>query len=465
MKNSGKRIGVVCLIILFVILVNAAAGTIVSKYNLKLDMTLSHLYSISQETEDLIKSLDKDVDIYVICQSRDSLTEFSELLNCYDAASDRLHVEYINPDTDLLFIDEYEKLGLDISLNSIIVECGDNRRLITLYDMYQFSTDGSLVLFNGEAMITSAIMNVVNEITETVAVLMGHGEDVPASLESQLIAYGYDVQGLVLNKNIPQETGCLMILAPQSDFSETELEYLEEYLNRGGSILYFKDASMKELPNLDGLLDEWGIRFEYKAVMDSSYNINSNPMYVIANYIDNDFNEYFKNQNYYVVVPVANSIDPDFTNSTNAEVTVVLSSSDYAYARAVDTDNEDNSLSKQATDEDGPFVLAVISQRAAVSEDARGKIGKIFALGSSYFYSDEMMESTSLGNSAYIKEAVSWAVGNNDMTYQIAGKQVGAEPLSVTSRQIRILSVVLIGIIPVSVIGIGIVIVVKRRYL
>ncbi len=468
MKKFGKRvqrISMIVLIVAFTLIVNVLASKIVSKYNLKFDMTLSHLYSISDETKELIGSLDKEVKIYVICQSRDAITEFAEMFDRYDVCSDLLTVEYINPDTDLLFIDKYEELGIEISLNSIIVECGDNRRVLALSDMYQFSTDGALTVFNGESMVTSAVMNVVDDKADTVAVLMGHGEDVPLVLQSQLISYGYDVAGIVLNKEVPDEVGCMLILGPQSDFSGTEIAYLDSYLKKGGSVLYFKDADMKDLNNLDAVLEEWGIRFEHKAVMDSSYNIKSNQMYVVANFIEHDINKYFKSHNYYVVTPVINSINQDFSNASGSKVSVILASSDYAYARAINNESDDRSLAKQAADEDGPFVLAVASERDFTQEDDTTSTGKIFAMGTHRFYSDELLESSSTGNSAYMKEVISWATGNNDTAYSIVGKQVGAESLSVTSRQIKIFSIVLIGIIPVLLICSGAMVILKRRYL
>lgn len=464
-ERSLQRISMILLILVFLVIGNVLASKIVSKYNLKLDMTLSHLYSISQETKELMGSLKKEVKIYVICQSRDAITEFAEMFDRYDACSELLTVRYINPDTDLMFLDEYQELGMEISLNSVIVECGDNRRVLAFSDMYQFSTDGALAMFNGEAMVTSAVMNVVNDETDTVAVLMGHGEDVPAVLESQLISYGYRVAGFVLNKEVPEEVGCMLILGPQSDLSETEITYLDHYLAKGGNVLYFKDAGVRELGNLDGVLDEWGIRFEYQAVMDASYNIESNPMYVVANFVRHDVNEYFETHNYYVVTPAANSIAQDFSNGTGSQVSVVLASSDYAYARGIDRESGDNSLAKQATDEDGPFVLAVASERNFSQEDGTTNTGRVFAMGTHRFYADKLLEASSIGNGAYMKEVISWALGKDDAAYSIAGKQVGAEKLIVTSRQIKVLSILLIGIVPLAVIGTGVMIVLKRRYL
>ncbi len=468
MRSLGgriRRILIFLLVVLLTVMVNVLAGQLVARYNLKLDLTASHLYSISDETKELVSGLEKDVHLYVICQGREAITEYAEMFDRYDACSDHLTVEYINPDTDLIFIDRYQEEGVEIALNSVIVESGSRRRVIRFADMYTFSPDGTLTMFEGESKVTSAVMNVIREDKVKAALFMGHGEDSPKVLQTQLIDGGCEVVGFVLNKEVPDEIGCAILAGPQNDFSETEIAYLDAYLNRGGSLLYFKDAGVKELPHLDAFLAEWGIRFRYEAVMDASYNIDSNPMYVVGQYVEHDINKYFETHSYYVVTPVTSPVDEDFSSVAGASVSVVLGSSDRAYSRAVDTKSADRSLNRQDTDTAGPFALAVASEKNVTKPDGSAGTGRIFAMGTHRFYEDELLQSTAIGNSAYMNELVSWASGSGDAVWSMAGKQVGAEKLTVTSEQIRLFSVILIGVIPALVIAAGIIVVLKRRYL
>ena len=468
MAGSGRhlrRILIFVLMALLVVMINVISAKIVSRYNLKLDLTASQLYSISGETMERIRGLDREVKLHVICQGRDAITEYAEMLDRYDACSDLLSVDYLNPDTDLLVIDRYQEEGVEIAMNSVIVECGTNRKVIRFADMYSFSPDGSLTMFEGESKVTSAIMTVVRDSHIKAVLLMGHGEDSPAVLQSQLVEGGCEVAGFVLNKSVPEEVNCVILAGPQNDFSDKEIEFLEEYLNRGGTLLYFKDAGVKELKRLDALLDEWGIRFAWQAVMDASYNIDSNPMFVVAQYVQHEINKYFETHSYYVVTPVVSPILEDFENTSGASVSVVLGSSDRAYARDVDNQSEDRSLNRQDTDTDGPFVLAAVSEKPVTAKDGSASSGRIFAMGTRRFYTDELLESSAVGNSTYMSELVSWAAGIRDAVVSIPGKRVGAEPISVTADQIRMLSILLIGVIPAVLIGTGIVMVVRRRYL
>lgn len=468
MNSSGRhirRILIFLLVALLVVVVNVLAAQIVSRYNLKLDLTSSQLYSISEETKERVRNLDKEVRLYVVCKSRDAITEFAEMFDRYDACSDLLSVEYINPDTDLIFIDRLQEEGVEVSMNSVIAECGSKRRVVRFADMYSFNADGSLTMFEGESKVTSAIMNVIREDHVKVALLMGHGEDSPSVLQTQLVGGGCEVVGFVLNKDIPEEISCVMLAGPQNDYSEKEIAYLDAFLSRGGTLLYFKDAGVKELEHLDAFLAEWGIRFAYQAVMDASYNIDSNPMYVVAQYVEHEINKYFETHSYYVVTPVISPILDSFDNTSGASVSVVLGSSDRAYARDVDNQSADRSLNKQDTDTEGPFVLAAVSQKAGTAPDGTASVGRIFAMGTHRFYTDELLQSSAVGNSAYMSELVNWASGSQDAVVSIPGKRVGAEKISATSDQIRLISVILIGIIPILLIGTGIIVVFKRRYL
>jgi len=165
------------------------------------------------------------------------------------------------------------------------------------------------------------------------------------------------------------------------------------------------------------------------------------------------------------VTPVISPILDSFDNTSGASVSVVLGSSDRAYARDVDNQSADRSLNKQDTDTEGPFVLAAVSQKAGTAPDGTASVGRIFAMGTHRFYTDELLQSSAVGNSAYMSELVNWASGSQDAVVSIPGKRVGAEKISATSDQIRLISVILIGIIPILLIGTGIIVVFKRRYL
>ena len=52
---------------------------------------------------------------------------------------------------NMSYLDRLKEEGVDIGLNTIIVECEGQRRIFDMADMYEFSTDGTEVTyFDGE---------------------------------------------------------------------------------------------------------------------------------------------------------------------------------------------------------------------------------------------------------------------------------------------------------------------------
>ena len=325
-----------------------------------------------------------------------------------------------------MFIDKYELLDVPIKLNSIIVESETNRYVLQLEDMYNFSTDGTKVLFSGESKLTNAIVNVSNPNKSIIGYAQGHGEDSPSILTALLLESGYTTSSLIFNKPIPEDIDVLLILSPKSDYTDHEIKILDEYLSKGGSIVFFKHTFSDNLVKLYSYLSEWGIKFNEDLVLDYNNNILDNSSYVISQFYQHEINNYFKNNSYYVVVPSANSISKDFSNNTNSDVLPVLSSSDNAYSRSQqdiykDFDNQIYSSTQvpNANDEKGSFVLAATSSR----NYNNGKIGKIFACGSHRMYYDNLLGLNSVANSRFFIEILKWGIQSKQDSLPILGKK------------------------------------------
>lgn len=460
-KGNALIIGLTVLILVFSNLFVEAAS---AKFNLRLDMTTVGLYQISDDSREALADLEKDVSIYCICKSRDAIVEFSELLDKYDSASERISVDYVDPYSNVTYLDRLAEEGEDVGLNTIIVECGENRRIMEMADMYQFTSDGSqLAYFNGESMITSAVLNVARDENAKIGVVMGHGENITEQIQTLMLQNGYNITGVVLNQPVNTEIQSLMVLAPQSDFSETEIAYLDDFFQRGGSMMYFRDPSADKPEKYDEFLAEWGLVFESNVVFDAKNNIESSPVNVISFYGTHEITEYFQNHQYYTVVPAGCSLESDFSNSTGCEVNVILSTSDDAYGRDIDTD--ELTTAQIATDTKGPFVLAATSQKTVQDVEGNSRTAKLFAVGSKRITSDDMLTLSSVGNSKFLAEVMEWATGVDDAAFAIAPKQVGGDPIVVTEMTAYVLGALCIVIIPVLLLIPGICIWWKRRYL
>ena len=83
----------------------------------------------------------------------------AEVLRRYEQAGDGLTVEYIDPYTKPTVVDEYIQKGLEINLNTVVVESGSYACAIDLEDMFVLDSSGQNVQqLNCEQLLTSAVL-------------------------------------------------------------------------------------------------------------------------------------------------------------------------------------------------------------------------------------------------------------------------------------------------------------------
>ena len=458
--KKHTTIGVIIVIVVLVA-VNIFASVLVNKFSLELDMTSSGIYKISQESVDLMKNVGKEVNIYCVCKSKDSVKEFSELLDKYAAASPQIKVQYVDPYSSVVYLDKLKEEGIDIGLNTIIIECNGNRRIYEMSDMYEFNSDGSEVTyFDGESKITSAIVSLSSGQSSKIGMTLGHGENMPDKFQSLLTTNGYEIGGLVLNKEVPEEIKTLLILAPQSDFSEAETAMLDKFMARGGALAVFVDPAATKLTNLEAFLADWQVVFNDDVIYDAKNNIESNPVNVMSYYGEHDITKYFSTHQYYTIVPASRSIEGDFSNYTGKNTLgAVLMTGDSAYGRDITADQ--TSTEKTDKDTSGPFLLAMTSTR----KNDDNSTAKLFAMGSKRVYADDMLGKSSIGNAKFIAQVINWCDNGNGVAVSIAPKQIGAEDISISTGMSYAFGVLFVIIIPVTLIICGIRIYLKRRHL
>jgi ABC-type uncharacterized transport system involved in gliding motility auxiliary subunit len=81
---------------------------------------------------------------------------------------------------------------------------------------------------------------------------------------------------LVQTKSIPETADALFILNPQADFLDQELNKIQTYLEKGGSLLIGYSPILKAglLPGLNGLIKKWGIELTPSLVIDRASSLD-----------------------------------------------------------------------------------------------------------------------------------------------------------------------------------------------
>ena len=484
-KKKTLKIGmyttaITAVAIAIVVFINLFVSSLPSD-KVKFDTTSEELYSISEQTEQIVKGIDEDITIYIIASETTYDMSVYEYLERYTALNDNITIELKDPVLYPNFAGQYT--DSEAEENSLIVVSGENSRYIPYSSIYvsDYSYDSSTgsytssYSFDVENQVTSAIDYVTNENLPIVYTLSGHGEVTFSDYSSAITEYigneNITVNSLSLLKEgqIPEDADAIAILEPSSDISQDEFTMLKEYLDNGGNILIMAGSVTSDMANLTSLMNYYGMNPVNGLVVEG----DDNYYYLYQTYLLPDYESHSITEplaNYYVMVPMAQGIElitptgkdnskeepeTEETDNTQEEadtsedernVTVqgLLVTSDYAYSK-VAGDNI-TTYEKEDGDIDGPFYVAAIAQ-----EENEETTGKMVYIGSVYVMDDSINQVTSGGNADFVMNSLEYML-DRDETISIRAKSLDTEYLTIDSGTAFKWQVILIGIIPLALI-------------
>ena len=155
-------------------------------------------------------------------------------------------------------------------------------------------------------------------------------------------------------------------------------------------------------------------------------------------------------------LPLAQGLIVGDAPRDTVSVTELLTTSDSAYSKL--SGYSMSTYEKEDGDIDGPFALAV-----AITETLSdgGETGVIW-VSSAYLLDDSTNASISGGNEDFFLNCVNWLCGS-ESGISIHAKSLDAEYLTISSGTSSLLTMLMVGIIPVCFLAAGIVIWVRRK--
>jgi ABC-type uncharacterized transport system involved in gliding motility auxiliary subunit len=246
--------------IMFVLALIALLSFITTRRHKRFDVTSEKLFSMADQTVNVMKQLDKRVKAYVFIRKQEQ-GPIKDLLDEYKYLSDKFDYEIVDPNKKPVLAKQYniDQYGQAVFL------CQDRRQKIDKVD---------------EPNVTNAILKVSQDKVYTVYFMTGHGEKnitdkSPAGYEeiSKFLKdenYQVKTLNLMKDKNFPEDCDVLVIAAPQSPYFPAEIDSIETYLNQGGSVVLLADF-MPALPdNLRDFAARRGINIGKGIVLDQS---------------------------------------------------------------------------------------------------------------------------------------------------------------------------------------------------
>lgn len=473
-KYGSLSTGLTVAFIAVVIIVNVIFTLLADTYSWKLDMTSYDLYSISDNTKQIVRSLTKDNKVtFTIMYKEDEYPEqFSEVIKRFANLSDKIEYTFIDVDVNPSALTSY---GSEYSIEegSIVVQSKDRIRVVPFEDLYETDSETGAVAYKTEESLAAAMLYVTKEEIPLVYFLTGHGEAKYESLLNLFANNGSDVEEVRLSqvKEFDEQARCLVICGPTMDYSESEIRKLQDFLaneyNYERNLFYFSNPESPDLPNLNGFLAEWGIKINHNVVLESdensasAYAAGSTPgLFLIPSYSEKEINGQVLTADYLSVVPNASSVSLLFEADGITETFPLLITSADSYAK--DSGAINSGYDKAKGDAEGPFNVAVLSTRYKYQDNVP-IYSHVFAAGSVDMLNEYYLNYN--GNGNYLYEIYKMMVGEDELEIDGAVKSTAIPGMTLSTAVVRWTSIIFIGVIPGIFLIIGLVVYIRRRYL
>jgi len=239
---------------------------IANRQNKRWDLTEGSQFSLSDQTRQILQSLDQPVIIRAFYRSSDgSEVQLRDRLEQYAYASPEVSVEYIDPDRDPTAARRYE---------------------VQTYGTVVFEYNGRIerTTSSDEQSLTNALKKAIEGQAKKVYFTQGHGERDPnasdvegySGIAEGLRSDNFEVAtvSLIQEGKVPDDATVLVVAGPRTDFLEPELQAIRDYLGRQGKLMLLIDppetADGPEPTGLIALAREWGIEIGTNVAVDVS---------------------------------------------------------------------------------------------------------------------------------------------------------------------------------------------------
>lgn len=465
--GSGKKgvysFGLVITAIALTIIVNVAVKLLPEKF-LSLDVTSNRLYTLTDDTKEMVSSLSEDIDLYVLAGEEYKDINLDKTLSKIADLSEHVTVTYVDPTVNPNF---YSNYSLEEPTANSIIAVGPERSRIIDYDSiyeYEFYSyyEYQITGYDGEGQIVSALAYVTTDAMPKIYVVGGHQE---LELEERFLQamqkenIVYEPLSLLTQEAVPDDAQAVIINAPLNDFSEAEADKVIAYLEKGGNAILIPSWTDEEMPNFERILAYYGVSVITDGVI-----------------IEGDADRYYQ-QIPYLIFPQINAapvtdriIDVSvlapyaqgLSYQEEAEgiyYTPLLETGENSFIKTYDQSELEfaTDFKKETGDIEGPFVIALQAEKT--TENA--EISNAVIIGVEFFFTTDADSIVPGNNVKFFGSAIS-ALTEHESSILVPVKQY-TELLAFSTHTAAVVGILTIIVIPLCCIVAGFAIWFYRR--
>lgn len=449
----------------------------VKKLNITaIDCTENKTYTLTDESKERVKDIDKDVNIYFVAYE-ESDPPYT-LAKQYSNANSKIKVKMVDATTDLDFAKKYDVTGEDAT---IIVANGDVTRTLSSYDLYSYDADYNTIDLT-EQKLTSAILNVVSQdipkayfLSEYTSLSFSNGLQLLSQyLEDEVL--DYETLNILSTGKIPEDCDVLVIMTPEKDFDDITTKAIKDYIKSGRNILWLNSAVVNkssEFKNVNKILSQYGVKEFEKGIIYETNQENTilgYPIYFMPQVQNTEVTEDISAGSGVAFIQATKiNFDTDKFEKLNVEKTDLILTSDTTYF----TTDLSGAMNTK-TDEKGAFTVGaqLVKTISEADEDSEEDdiTSTLIIYGDNLFASDTTVSYGNYGayaiNLANNADLVLNSIGflsEKDENITIRKNYTSSSTtFTPTDGEISII-VKIIFVVPVAIIALGVIIWIIRK--
>jgi ABC-type uncharacterized transport system involved in gliding motility auxiliary subunit len=429
--------------VVVVLAVLFAVNWLAKDHNKSVDLTSNKRYTLSDQTDKVVKGLKKPINIYYFDKA-ESYDRARDLLDRYkNLNTSNININYVDPDKkpDVARLEGVHNFG------DIIIDNGVKKE-----------TAKSLT----EEELTGALIRDLKSGARNVCFIQGEGEHTLddtgregySGFKDALEKNNYKTQGvsLIEKPEVPKDCNVVVLAGPRRDLLQPALDALKTYVAAGGHLLVSLDAALNlpdgklgDTPEINKLLETWGVTPDNDVIVDvgaaSQLFGPMNPM--VASYEQHPIVRVMSDNA--TVFPLSRSIQ------TKAPAEKLFSTGNSSYALV---DPKPPVKLDPDKDKKGPFLLG-----AAATIGSGSTAGRVVVIGSSNWCANQILGAP-VANRDLILNVMNWLSSDEDL--------ISIRPKEPEDRRLRVTSTVpffwiSFVLLPLAVICSGVAVWWKRR--
>ena len=460
LKYGSMSAVVLVFVIAIVIVVNLICGVLNKRYPVKLDLTPDKRYDLTDESIDVLKNMDKDVEI-TVTTPRNS---FAAMAVQYK----QMFMQYYGQNVEM----PYEIIPEILDKYSVYAESGKGSIDVKYVDI---NKDPDVIArykssYNGEIGETNIIFScgdrvkVLNQEEVIGMITPSQGSTQTAWKQGNKNGYDCTEVDVATDALSPDDYDMIVVAAPAFDFSDDIITKLSDFLYNGGNyeknMIYIQNFYATDLPNITEFLEDWKIQVGTDVILDDDMtqvriaalgSVDYAPMLSVS---DTDAVGTLPNDTLPIVAPGTRVVS-GMTKNNESVLSEILKSKPTSYTASL----VDKSAEKGETGE----YSAIIKSRKETASGINVYGSNLLVIGSPFMLDNSILANTNTFNNATVILNTVNNMTGKDSGVIIPEKAIQQNNISLSTGKAKAIEIIVILVIPIAIAVAGAVVLLRRK--